>query len=144
MKLVLLPKETIHWESSGSLAFGFKWASSKVKSRSLRFWVAGELYIRPAFLALLDYVSRAHEVEIRPSVHLWHRLSLSYCMDFFQILVVASPGQYCMPRHFLILKKKNLNLQIFFVFFNMGPYGSENFKMLLLLQIAAESFQTFP
>ncbi len=26
----------------------------------------------------------------------------------------------------------------------MGPYGSENFKTLLLLQIAAESFQTFP
>ncbi len=26
----------------------------------------------------------------------------------------------------------------------MEPYGSENFKRLLLLQIAAESFQTFP
>ncbi len=26
----------------------------------------------------------------------------------------------------------------------MGPCGSENFKTLLLLQIAAESFQTFP
>ncbi len=26
----------------------------------------------------------------------------------------------------------------------MGPYGSNNFKTLLLLQIAAESFQTFP
>ncbi len=26
----------------------------------------------------------------------------------------------------------------------MGPYGGENFKTLLLLQIAAESFQTFP
>ncbi len=26
----------------------------------------------------------------------------------------------------------------------MGPYGSENFKTLLLLQIAAESFQTLP
>ncbi len=25
----------------------------------------------------------------------------------------------------------------------MGPYGSEYFKTLLLLQIAAESFQTF-
>ncbi len=59
------------------------------------------------FLALLDYVSRAHEIEIhlssvvrhlssvvcRPSVrgidYLW-----SYCMDFFQISVVASPGTY--------------------------------------------------
>ncbi len=32
----------------------------------------------------------------------------------------------------------------FFVFVNMGPYGRENFKTLLLLQIAAESFQTLP
>ncbi len=33
-------------------------------------------------------------------------------------------------------------LMIFFLFLNMGPYGSENFKMLLL-QIAAKCFQTF-
>ncbi len=26
----------------------------------------------------------------------------------------------------------------------MGPYGGKNFQTLLLLQIAAESFQTFP
>ncbi len=26
----------------------------------------------------------------------------------------------------------------------MGPYGRDNFKTLLLLQITAESFQTFP
>ncbi len=30
------------------------------------------------------------------------------------------------------------------IFVNIGPKGSESFKMLLLLQIAAESFQTFP
>ncbi len=30
----------------------------------------------------------------------------------------------------------------FFVFVNMGPYGSKNFKTLLL-QIAAESFLNF-
>ncbi len=35
-------------------------------------------------------------------------------------------------------------LRIFFVFVNMGPYGIKNFKTLLLLQIAAKSFQTFP
>ncbi len=35
-------------------------------------------------------------------------------------------------------------LMNFFVFLNMGPYGSENFKTRLPLQIAAESFQTFP
>ncbi len=32
----------------------------------------------------------------------------------------------------------------FFVFLNMGPYRNENFKTLLILQIATESFQTFP
>ncbi len=51
------------------------------------------------FLALLDYVSRGHEIEIRPSAvvhpsvcgidYIW-----SYCMDCFQISVVASPGPY--------------------------------------------------
>ena len=34
-------------------------------------------------------------------------------------------------------------LRIFFVFLCMAPYGSQNFKTLLPLQIAAESFQTF-
>ncbi len=32
----------------------------------------------------------------------------------------------------------------FFIFVNMGPYGSENFKTLLLLQIAAKRFETCP
>ncbi len=47
---------------------------------------------------------------VRPSICgidcLW-----SYCMDFFQILVVASPGPYAQA-FFFILKKKN-----FFEFF---------------------------
>ncbi len=32
----------------------------------------------------------------------------------------------------------------FFVFVNMGPNGSDDFKTLFLLQITVESFQTFP
>ena len=32
---------------------------------------------------------------------------------------------------------------IFFVFFNMGPYGSQNFKMLLLPQVTCQCFQFF-
>ena len=58
----------------------------------------------------------------------------SYCMDFFQFLVVASPG----PRSFF----NDLNgcvTNMFWFFVNMGPYGS----VILLLQITAESFQTF-
>ncbi len=65
-------------------------------------------------------------------------------MDFFQILVLASPGPYAQT-FFSFLKKKNLNfLRVFFVFVNMGSYGSENLKTLLLLQIAAKRFETFP
>ncbi len=40
---------------------------------------------------------------------------------------------------FLRFENWNFN-DFFFVSLNMGPYGSENFKMLLLLQIAVESF----
>ena len=61
--------------------------------------------------------------------------------NFFQILVMASPGPYA--RTFFEFLKKNfflIFLRIIFVFVNMGPDGSENFKTLLILQIAAESF----
>ncbi len=68
-------------------------------------------------------------------------------MDFFQILVVASPGPYTQTFFFFIFAKKKIFffdfLRIFFVFVNMGPYGSQNFKTLLLPQITFESFQTF-
>ncbi len=63
----------------------------------------------------------------RPSIcgidYLW-----SYCMDFCQILVVASPGPYARRFFFSFLKKKSLNffLRILFLFVNMGPNRSEN------------------
>ena len=57
------------------------------------------LFLNLELLALLDYVSRAHEIEICPSTcgidYLW-----SYCMDFFPILVVASPGPYAWKKNF--------------------------------------------
>ncbi len=46
--------------------------------------------------------------------------------------------------NFLIFENFFDFLRILFVFINMGPYVSENFKTLLLLQIAAKSCQTFP
>ncbi len=78
---------------------------------------------------------------IRPSVcgidYLW-----SYCMNWFQISVVASPGPYAQML-FEFWKKNFFDiLGIFFVFVNMGPYGSQNFKTLLLPQIAIEYFET--
>ncbi len=74
---------------------------------------------------------------VRPSVCgidcLW-----TLCTDFFQILVVASPGPYAQT-FFHFWKKKILNfLRIIFIFVNMGPYGSENFKTLLLVVIRSE------
>ncbi len=50
--------------------------------------------------------------------------------------------KYC----FGFLKFKVFRFSLFFFFFvfvNMGPYGSQNFKMLLLPQISFESFQPF-
>ncbi len=66
-------------------------------------------------------------------------------MDFFQILVVASPGPYAQTFFFFIFERNNVFdfLWIFFVFVNIGLYGSENFKTLLLHQITFKSFQTF-
>ena len=63
-------------------------------------------------------------------------------MDFFQILVVPTPGPYAEIFFFIFGKKKDF-LRIFFVLVNMGPYGSQNFKTLFLHQIPFESFQTF-
>ncbi len=62
-------------------------------------------------------------------------------------MVVASSGPYAEAFFVFKKKKKQLGrgdfLNKFFVLLNMGPYGSENFKTLLLLQITAESFQLF-
>ncbi len=82
----------------------------------------------------------------RPSsVRLWHRLSLKLLHGFLSNFSCGFPGAIGPDVFFIFEKKKKLNLlRIFFVFVNMAPYGSENFKTLLLLQIAAESFQTFP
>ncbi len=68
----------------------------------------------------------------RPSVRLWHRLSLKLLHGFLSYVICHMPRCY-----FHFWKKKILN---FFV--NMGPYRGENFKTLLLLQIAAKSFET--
>ena len=60
------------------------------------------------FLALLDYVSRAPEIEIRPaSVRLWHRLSLNLLQRFlsnfsFYFLWATPPDVF-----FFHFRKKN-------------------------------------
>ncbi len=105
-----------------------------------------------SFLALLDYVSRAHEIAIcpssvrrpsvRPSVS---QLSLNLMHGFLSNFICGFPWAIRSDIFWIFEKKFFLDfLWIFFVFVNMGPYGSENLKTLLLLQIAAKSFQTFP
>ncbi len=44
----------------------------------------------------------------------------------------------------LFLKKFEISNEFFAFSLTWGPNGSKNFKMLLLIQIAAKGFQTFP
>ena len=106
----------------------------------------------PTFLALLDSVSRVHGMGLlwdfclSSVVHLCCNYLWTECTDFFQILVVASPGPYA-DTFFERVSVWPIHFQMFYDFFvifvNMGTYGSENLKTVLLLYIAAESFQTF-
>ncbi len=79
---------------------------------------------------------------VRPSVV---RFSLNLAHGFLSnfgccVLWAIRPDVF-----FIFVKKFFFDfLRIFFVFVNMGPYGSEICKTLHLLQITAESFHTFP
>ena len=92
-------------------------------------------------LVLLDYVNRphVHEIEIRPSSvrpcgidYLY-----TYCMNFFPLVVVASPGAWAtcpdVLWFFFFFEKQNKTLMfqfftIFFASINMGPMGAKNSK----------------
>ncbi len=86
------------------------WAIEAISLRSCKVCLFLWHFCILAFLALLDYVSKAHKIEI----------FLTFWKTFF---------------FFFFLRT--------FVFVNMGPYSSENFKTLLLLKIAAECSQSF-
>ncbi len=143
-------------------------------------------------VAMLDYVSRAHEIEIRPSSVLAAIISVPNARISFQIWLLLPLGdtleRFWMFENFLgdifvffkvhgTLWKQNFKTLLFlqiavesfklplnfvpndphkikqfwdfwkfdicFVFITMGPKGNKNFKMLLLLQITARSFETF-
>ena len=93
------------------------------------------------FLALLDYVSRAHEVAICPSPVVrpsMSQLSLNFMHGFLSNLSCGFPCIFGKKMFFLFIF-----LGIFFIFVNMGPYGRQDFKTVLLLQITAESFEAY-
>ncbi len=81
------------------------------------------------FLALLDYVTKAHEIEICPSsvrVAIISEPNTRISFKFWLLLPLCHTLGL-----FLNLKKIiGAGVRIFFVFVNMGPYGSENFKTL--------------
>ncbi len=114
------------------------WPARAFRKMGTPYWSCPFLHV-----ALLDYASRAHEIEIclssvvRPSVsqlslNLVHRCLLNFSCCF----------PWSIRSDVLAFWKKNLILTIFcIVFLNLGHYGSKNFKTILLLQIAAKTFQ---
>ncbi len=110
------------------------------------------LYQNEQFLALLDYVSRAHEIEIRPSfVRLWHRLSLKFLHGFFSNFSCGFPWAICPDGFFISFVNFFLFfifyfLRIFFVFVNMGPYlpmGAKTSKRYSSLKSLLGPFKLF-
>ena len=103
-------------------------------------------------LALLDYVSRAHEMEICPLSVV--RSTVVCRPSSVRVAIISEPNArisfkfwFLLPlchtlRHFLIFFCFGFFYE-YYRFVNMGPYGSENFKTLFVLQVATESFQTF-
>ncbi len=99
------------------------------------------------FLALLDYVSRAHEIEISP----WSVV----CRPFVRhpsvrVAIISEPNARISFKFgccFLWDIRSDLfrifDFFFFFFFLILGTYGRKKVKTLLFLQIAAESFQTF-
>ena len=88
------------------------------------------------FLALLDFVSRATVMTQASVVRKLNFLG-NRCMDLGQILSVGPSPPYLQTIFFFFFFKF-FNFQIFTFFFvcvNMGPYGSKNFKTLLLLHV---------
>ncbi len=85
------------------------------------------------FLALLDYVSGAQELEIRLSVcgidYLW-----SYCMDFFQ--VVASPGPYVQTKNWFFYEYFSSSL-------TWDPMAAKNSKRYCSLKSLLNLFKLF-
>ncbi len=118
------------------------WESEELYMYYNTYWhVPLTWYYSKSFLALLDYVSTAHEIEIRPS-------SVSPSVAS----IISEPIAWISFKFWLLLplghtpgllNKKMYFFRIFFI--NMRPYmGTKNLQTLRFPQITFESFQTFP
>ena len=91
------------------------------------------------FLALLDYVSRAHEIKIRPSsvrgvVRLWHELSLNPGHGFLSNFGSCFPWDICpdVCLFFVFFLKKKRIFGFFYEYFSFSltcdPIRAKNSK----------------
>ncbi len=113
------------------------------RTNMLKVWIL-------VYLAPFDSVSRGHSMGLlsvvcRPSPVRLCVLTISEpnARISFKFWLLLPLGHTALS-FFEFLKIVFDFLRTFFVFVNMGPYGRENCKTLLLLQIAAEIFQTVP
>ena len=102
-----------------------------------------------AFLVLLDYGSRAHEIEICPSsVH------APICLSSVRVTIISEPNAQISFKFRILLSLdhtlrcflifwKLIFLRIFSVFINMGPYGRKNFKKATTPTNYSQKFSNF-
>ncbi len=95
-------------------------------------------FFNSAWICQQSSWNRNLSVDLRPSVR--------------RVAIFSEPNARISFKFWLLLQLSHtlgfvLNFwnifRIFFVLVNMGPYGSQHLKTLLLLQIAGESFHTF-
>ncbi len=97
----------------------------------------------PLVLTLLDYVSRASWNRNSSVVREWHRLTSEVILWISFKFYCCFPWAICPDIFYVFFFLFLFLYKYFFVVVTTGPYGSEYFKTILLLQIKAESFQTF-
>ncbi len=136
--LELLPIDKVHAQ---------RWQLRKFDMMGALFLQDDEIEL---FLALLVYVCMS--AEIMNSKFVRHRPSSARVAIISQPTRISFKFWFLPPlghtlRQFIFFRKKKLVgdfVRIFLVFVNMGPYGSKNFKTLLLVQITAKKFSNFP
>ncbi len=108
---LLLPQITLEAFQTFSLF------SSELSSQKILFWIFSSAWLRAYSMGLLSVVGRP---SVRRSSVYGIDYLLSYCMDFFQILVVASPRTY--PQIFCEFLEKFYFFYFFYSFWLFYEY----------------------